>query len=198
MKVILTLAFTFGLYVQLNCQPSCYPVYNSIYYLVQTPTSLPPLNTGMTFDELIGHIALDSICRNVDPLQIDSFISRRTFWDDSLKAITKYLVTLDDINPLTIFSITNSSVLGRRSFPSDIRSSLLKPIRQFSTSPGIDEAIVSSDFIMSITVVDTSTYTDTSARFARTAKIATAAIDSILLGHAFPLCALALPSFSST
>lgn len=169
-------------------QPSCYSKYPSYYTSLTLPTALPPLNSGMLFDELIAHIVIDSVCRTLVSTQIDSFMQARTGWDDTLKAMMKYMTVAVDNDPLNVFGITNATSEWRLSFPIDIRNALARSVNKYSPSKGLDIPIASCDYIMKVSVQDTTTVLDTSAKIAKTARVSTAAISQVILGHNYPPC----------
>lgn len=152
----------------------------------------------MGFDELIAHIVLDSICRTTELPQIDSFMQARTSWDDTLKTLHKYMTILVDKDPLTVFGITNALCEWRISFPVDVRNALAREVVKRSPVPSLDIPIATCDYILTISVTDTSKLTDTSAISARTATITTGTITSTILGHALPQCALPQQSLASS
>jgi len=154
-------------------------------------TVLPPLNSGMSFNELIGHVILDSICRSLTLNQIDSVMDARVSWDDTVNAVFKYMTTLVDVNPLTVFGITNTYAAGRRrSVPKDVRNALRNPIRKHSPAPLIDDAIATSDYIFIGTISSVTNLVDSSALSARTVRVATAIISQKILGQVVPPCSL--------
>jgi len=187
MKLILLILLATATF-QLYAQPPCYQRYPSYYASMIHLANLPPLNTGMGFGELIAHVALDSICRTLSSVQVDSFISARTSWDDTLKSVMKSVTALVDSDPLTLFGITHTNCEWRMSFPKDIRRVLYSQVLKWSPNSGIDAAIASCDYILRVTVRDTMDLIDTSAISARTARIATADINQVIMGHTYPLC----------
>ena len=187
MKLFVMLFLTLDT-ASIRAQPPCLDSYQANYMVMSSLTELPPVNTGMIYNELIGHIALDSICRNVSLVEMDSFMLTRNAWDDTMKSVMKYLTTLVDINPLTVFGITNAHVSNRLSFPKDLREMIVLPIKNFSPSPGLDEPIATCDYIMTVAISDTTNLIDSSARTARTSRLSIASIEQIILGQTIPAC----------
>jgi hypothetical protein len=72
--------------------------------------SIPPLNTGMPVDIIIGYIALDSLLRFTSERSVDSLLNQWTTLNDTLKWAVKYLYKLNDYNPI-IFNQYMSEVL---------------------------------------------------------------------------------------
>ncbi len=183
--VVIALAWT-G--IAISAQPSCKNSYPSYYTSMQQLTFLPPLSGGMGFNELIGHIALDSICRLVEVHQIDSFMNARMAWDDTLKSMHKYMTTIVDENPLIVFGISNAVSEWRLSFPDEVRYRLVSAIKKFSPNPNLDLAIASCDYVVTVDVTDTNAIDDTSAQFAKTAIVVTGNVLDTLLGRKLPFC----------
>lgn len=181
-------------------QPSCYQAYPSYFKSMPQLTSLPPLSGSMSFNEIIGHIVLDSICRLTEVNQIDSFMQARLSWDDTLKSMYKYMTTVVDSDPLLVFGINHAVSEWRLSFPGEVRMHLARAIEKHSPSPNLDLAIAKSDYILQVTIYDTTGVIDTSAKFARTAIVATGNITDTILGHVFPYCSgpQLLPTSSSS
>lgn len=169
-------------------QPSCFPAYQSFYSSIPQLTSLPPISGSMSYDELVGHIALDSICRVTEVNQIDSFLQARLSWDDTVKYMYKYMTTIVDNNPLIVFGINHATCEWRLTFPDEIRMHLSRAIAKHSPYSNLDLAIVNSDYILTVTVSDAASLIDTSAKFAKTAIVATGEITDTILGHQFPFC----------
>lgn len=169
-------------------QPPCYQAYKSHYGTIPLLTSLPPLNTSMSFNEIIGHIALDSICRTTEVNRIDSFMQARLTWDDTVKSMYKYMTTIVDRNPLLVFGISQAVCEWRYSFPDEVRLHLLDVIGKHSPNRNVDLAIAKSDYILTIVVSDTSGIPDSSAHFARTSILASGNVTDTILGQEFPIC----------
>lgn len=203
-KAMKTMVLLLALFVigfseaQVNAQPPCYPAYQSNYYSMPQLASLPPLSGGMSYDEILGYIALDSICRQVEVSQIDSFMQARLSWDDTVRYMYKYMTTVVDGNPLLVFGINHSVSEWRLSFPDEIRMYLSQAIAKHSPHPNLDLAIARSDYILIVTINDTANVVDTSAKFARTSIIASCDVTDTILGHRIPACStIPLIQFSS-
>jgi hypothetical protein len=171
-----------------KAQPPCMPDYPSHYESMSRPTSVPELNTGMSFDVLIGHIALDSISKTTGRVKVDSFFAARTSWDDTVQTVFKYMTILTDDNPLALFSQANTIEYRPYSHYRDIRYGIGASIEKHSPNKNLDAAISSSDYISLITVNDTSNVIDTGAKIARTVRIASSSVDSAIYGKVFPAC----------
>lgn len=188
MKHFVVVAMLVGSSTWLLAQPSCYTEYPSYYQSMPSLTALPPLSGGMSLNELIGHIAIDSICRLKSYTQIDSFMQARVTWDDTLKSMLKYMTTIVDRNPLLVFGISAADCEPRLSFPKEVRSFLARSIAKHSPYPNLDAGIASADYILTVSISDTSGLTDTSAQFAKTAIVATGNIVDTIFGRVFPFC----------
>ena len=200
MRFFILMAILIGVGISMSAQPSCLTKYSSYYRSTPLLNSLPPLSSGMSINEILGHIALDSICRELELSQIDSFMMARSTWDDTLKSMHKYMTTIVDSDPLLVFKINHAISEWRLTFPDEVRGQLALSVSKHSPYPNIDAALATCDYILTVSINDTARIVDTSAQVAKTAIVATGAIADTLFGRKFPDCSgpQQLPSTSTS
>lgn len=173
--------------LKIEAQPPCFPNYGSIYFSINYPAQLPPVSTGMPYSVLIGHIALDSLCRSLTPGQLDSIIYFHHTYDDTVKTVMKYALSLFDFDP-TLLRAVGSVPAPYFSRPYDYNNALWQLVKSVSTTPNIDGAIFGSHFICRVNVTNVRDTTDSTSIFASNTRIVTSIISDTILGRVFPLC----------
>lgn len=144
----------------------------------------------MPYDEMIGYIALDSICRNVTLGEMQTFLMARTSWDDTTKAIAKYLTILTDRNPLLVHALSSAqaTVSGYIMWPIELKRFFSKIVERHSPQVALDMGILTADYIAIVQITSTQDFIDTSATMARTGRLASGTVLDTILGRAFPPC----------
>jgi hypothetical protein len=89
---------------------------STYFYQTQFPIirTIPPLNTGMPTDVIIGYIALDSLLRFASETSVDSLLNEWTTLNDTLKWSVKYLYKLNDYNPIIFNQYMNEVLINQK------------------------------------------------------------------------------------
>ncbi len=167
-------------------QPTCYSDYGASYYVAAMPSVFPALNTGMSNELLLSHIALDSVCRELDRVTIDSIFTAWSTFDDTLKTVVKHALFFIDADPITAHMYSYNDHYHVRF--KELKGRIAKLASSLSSSPGQDLALLSSDYILMISVSSVSEYVDTSAVLAVSVVETTASVEDTILGQVLPTC----------
>lgn len=122
-------------------------------------TSLPPLNTSMPLDVLIGYIALDSICRNVEKEEFESRVRNMTL--DSLKYGLKYLQRIANYDRL-LYGQYNRATYKREGYkiwPNEAYGLILEQFRQRTQLDRTDSLLLQAMYIYHVRPIDQIVFT---------------------------------------
>lgn len=176
----------------LPAQPTCYSDYGANFYEASIPATFPPLHTGMSYELMLSHIVLDSVCRESDRVTMDSVFGSWNTYDDTLKTVIKHALHFIDADPITAHTYSYNDNYHIRL--KELKGRLANLASSLSPTPGQDLALLSSDYILEISVSSVSEYEDTSAYIAYTVVEATAFVEDTVLGQVLPPCQLPAPT----
>lgn len=183
MRLFFSTLSLFFLGTLVHAQLPCYPEYAG------TADSLT-LGLPIPHGEMIDYIALDSICRNVTLGEMQTFLMARASWDDTTKAIARYLTILTDRNPLQMHvpSSAQTAVSGYFMWPIELKRFFSKVVERHSPQVALDMGILTADYVAVVQITSTQDFTDTSATMARSGRLASGNVLDTVLGRTFPPC----------
>ncbi len=136
------------------------PNYQGTFFYYSNISVMPPLNTDMPFDVMIGYIALDSLRRNGDYSLFKEFINNQTY-NDTIRTIFKYYYKMLDWNPMLFQSYIKNTDYCKLPLPI-IQDEIVE--KYFNISPSRGNSLVAlSYFIYHIRVLDTLRFIDSTS-----------------------------------
>ena len=164
----------------------CYPHYDSEFYSFNKLTSCPPLVTSMPFEVFVGYVGLDSLSKTLVIRDINEFAYSRVTWDDTLKYAAKFILHLTDYNPISLKISASCQSYITNIY--DFKRSLALSASKLAPYPRLDAAILESDYVAVVRVVDVVSAIDTSAQISKEYRIAYCSVQDTILGRTFPEC----------
>lgn len=165
--------------------PPCYQDYEGLTFSAEKLPYVPPMDTDMPLDAMIGYIAADSARHNATYDEMIDFLERQTY-NDTIKYIMRYYYQMVDWNPINFhlyrdYGDSQSCHLLR------MEDEVEKKILELDTTYG-NVLLVHSDIIAHVRVVDTIRHYDSSAGIYNRAMIVTSEILDTMKGRVIPSC----------
>lgn len=164
--------------------PPCRPKYGGLTFRLPYVEQMPPLNSGMTFDELIGYIVLDSAMRGSELGDMVDFVNRQTSMNDTLKMMRKYYYLLGDNNPPLFHQYF---LQCRNPGIPYVYDALIRKCVSFSVSPIIDGLLLRSNVVARVTPRCIRRITDSTAAWAKTTDVVYASVSDTIKGKKLPV-----------
>ncbi len=150
-------------------------------------SSVPPLNTGMPFNVLIGYVYIDSFARSTSEVSLTSFLDNLTYSDTSRKALS-YLYQMDDFDPIRYFQygISVPTSAHYQTIPVQLMHKFGRFLSKVFPDSGHAAALYYPDYMLDILVTDTVSKGDSLAAISKSCVGVSAVVIDTIKGRVLP------------
>lgn len=160
--------------------PPCFPEFQGSTYRMSDNLNCPPYTSDMSYDVLIGYLALDSLSRYAPINTYNNFIKRQSY-NDTLRTMMRYIYKTVEYNPSMFLNFMYHDKYPRRSID-DYYYRLITEILIESPNPFLDASLIGSFCIAQINVDAIYSFTDTTSKWAKSIREVTASVTSEIKG----------------